>query len=101
VDVDSGLFDILVQRNYDRRWSKTMLTPKKRKPRGVDMSRDLRRCCSYGTRISCAFAADRPDVSDELVFPSDVGTPLEMNNFYARVVQAAFVHGGTAKDPVS
>src|SRR5262249_46203579 len=34
---------IVVQRNYDRRWSRRMLTPKSRKSRRVDMSRELRR----------------------------------------------------------
>jgi integrase len=33
---------MLVQRNYDRRWSRKMLTPKNRKSRRVDMSRSLR-----------------------------------------------------------
>ncbi len=33
---------LLVQRNYDRRWSKTMVTPKSSKSRRVDMSKDLR-----------------------------------------------------------
>src|SRR5205823_13318002 len=34
---------ILLQRTYDRRWSKRMLTPKSKKSRRVDMSRELRR----------------------------------------------------------
>jgi integrase len=34
---------MVVRRNYDRRWSHKMLTPKSRKPRRVDMSRELRR----------------------------------------------------------
>lgn len=34
---------ILVQRNYDRRWSRKMLTPKSKKPRRVDVSPELRR----------------------------------------------------------
>lgn len=38
-DIDRFL---LVQRNYDRRWSKKMLTPKSGKPRRVDMSCELR-----------------------------------------------------------
>ena len=44
-----------------------------------------------------AFSADKPDVSDELVFPSEVGTPIEMNNFYARVFKPLLVTAGLRK----
>lgn len=62
---------ILVQRNYDRRWSRTMLTPKNTKSRRVDMSRELQRVLLEYRRERMAAAAGRkPDASDELVFPS-------------------------------
>ncbi len=75
---------IVVQRNYDRRWSKSMLTPKSRKPRRVDMSRDLRRVL-LELRNNPPVKAGNASVDSGLVFPSQAGTPIEMNNFYARV----------------
>ena len=42
---------IIVQRNYDQRWSGTMLTPKNRKSRRVDMSRQLRHVIGRGVRF--------------------------------------------------
>src|SRR5215471_8600950 len=64
---------LLVQRNYDRRWSRTMLTPKSRKPRRVDMSRELRRVPLQlrAQGLAAAFAAGKSDISEDLVFPSD------------------------------
>jgi hypothetical protein len=37
------------------------------------------------TRLLQAFAKAKSDISDELVFPSEAGTPIEMNNFSERV----------------
>jgi integrase len=78
---------ILVQSNYDRRWSRKMLTPKSRKPRRVDTSRELRRALLQlrDDRLVKAFAKGKSDISDDLVFPSEAGTPIEMNNFSERV----------------
>jgi integrase len=77
---------VLVQRNYDRRWSRRMLTPKSKKPRRVDMSRELR---SALTQLRDKQRAEQGEHQSQdvvgLVFPSQNGTPLEMNNFYARV----------------
>jgi len=75
---------IVVQRNYDRRWSKRMLTPKSRKPRRVDMSRELRRGL-LELRDKQRTEAESSRANSGLVFPSQTGTPIEMNNFYARV----------------
>jgi integrase len=87
---------IVVQRNYDRRWSHKMLTPKSKKPRRVDMSRELRRVLLEvrDRRLVKAFADGRPDISDELVFPSEVGTPIEMNNFSQRVFKPLLATAG-------
>jgi integrase len=86
---------IVVQRNYDRRWSHKMLAPKSKKPR-VDMSRELRRVLLEvrDHRLVKAFADDKPDISDELVFPSEVGTPIEMNNFSQRVFKPLLARAG-------
>ena len=76
---------IVVQRNYDRRWSKRMLTPKSRKSRRVDMSRELRRALLDLRDKTADKRKDRKGNGCQLVFPSQTGTAMEMNNFYARV----------------
>jgi integrase len=90
---------LLVQRNYDRRWSRRMLTPKNRKSRRVDMSRELRRTLLTlrDQRLVAAFTEGRLDNSEELVFPSEVGTPIEMNNFCQRVFQPLLAQAGLRK----
>ena len=40
------------------------------------------------------FAAGKFDISDELVFPSEVGTPIEMNNFSERVFKPLLSRAG-------
>jgi integrase len=76
---------ILVQQNYDRRWSRRMLTPKNRKSRRVDMSRELRRVLLQLRQEHDAQGhEDKGFNAARLVFPSQSGTPIEMNNFYAR-----------------
>ena len=83
-DVDRYM---VVQRNYDRRWSRKMLTPKNRKSRRVDMSRELRQTllALRDERLIAAFAEGKSGVTEDLVFPSEAGTPIEMNNFCQRV----------------
>jgi integrase len=90
---------ILVQRTYDRRWSHKMLTPKSKKPRRVDMSRELRRVSSnFGTkRLVKAFGEGKSDIAEELVFPSEAGTPMEMNNFSERVLKPLLAQAGLRK----
>src|SRR5215831_17576109 len=75
---------LLVQRNYDRRWSRAMLTPKNHKARRVDMSRELRRVL-WTLRNQRSLEKAGRDFSDDLIFPSEAGTPIEMNNFAQRV----------------
>ena len=73
-----------------------MLTPKSRKPRRVDMSRELRRLLLQlrDERLVKAFAEGKLDISEELVFPSDAETPIEMNNFTARVFKPLLTKAG-------
>ena len=54
---------------------------------GVDISRELRRALLQlpDDRLVKAFAKGKSDISDELVFTSEAGTPIEMNNFSERV----------------
>jgi integrase len=87
---------IIVQRNYDRRWSRKMLTPKSGKPRRVDMSRELRRVLMQhrDDRLVKALAKGKSDISDDLVFPSEAGTPTEMNNFSERVFKPSLAGAG-------
>ena len=75
---------LLVQRNYDRRWSRAMLTPKNHKARRVDMIRELRRVL-WTLRNQRSLEKAGRDFSDDLIFPSEAGTPIEMNNFAQRV----------------
>ena len=87
---------ILVQRTYDRRWSRRMLTPKSNKPRRVDMSRQLRSVLLElrDGRLLEVFVQGESDISDELVFPSEAGTPIEMNNFSERVFKLLLTQAG-------
>ena len=86
---------VLVQRNYDRRWSRRMLTPKSKKPRRVDMSRELRSALVQ-LRDKRRTEQGEPQSQDVvgLVFPSQNGTPIEMNNFYARVFKPLVARAG-------
>ncbi|SPE29813.1 Putative Phage integrase (fragment) [Acidobacteriia bacterium SbA2] len=87
---------IVVQRNCDRRWSHKMLTPKNKKPRRVDISREVRRVLLQlrDDRLVKAFTEGKSDISDVLVFPSEAGTPIEMNNFSERVFKPLVSHAG-------
>jgi len=93
-DDDSNRY-ILVQRNYDRRSGK-FLTPKSKKPRRVDLSRELRRVLIelHDDRLLEAFGRGRKSVADELVFPSEVGTVLNMSNVVLRYFLPALERAG-------
>jgi len=73
-----------------------MLTPKSKKPRRVDISRELRHVLLQlrDERLDKAFAEGKSDISDELVFPSEAGTPIEMNNFSERVFKPLLSRAG-------
>jgi Phage integrase family len=68
-----------VQRNYVHG---KYTTPKSKKPRQVDLSRELRRALMElrDKRMLEAFMAGKAGVADDLVFPSTAGTPLDPNN---------------------
>jgi hypothetical protein len=87
---------LVVERNYDRRWSRKMLTPKSHKPRRVDMSRALRRVLLElrKERLAQALEAGRSDIFEDLVLLSDVGTTIEMNNFCQRVFAPLLAKAG-------
>src|SRR5947207_4007287 len=48
-------------------------------------------------RLVKTFAAGKFDISDELVFPSEAGTPIEMNNFSERVFKPLLSRAGLGK----
>jgi integrase len=83
-DRDSNRY-ILVQRNYDRR-SRKFLTPKSKKPRRVDLSRELRNVLLelQDQRMLLAFGRGQDSVADDLVFPSEKGTVLNVSNIVRR-----------------
>jgi integrase len=76
-----------------------MLIPKSKKSRRVDMSRQLRRTLLElrDQRLVTAFTEGKCDMSDELVFPSEAGTPIEMNNFIPRVFKSLLACAGLRK----
>jgi len=76
---------LLVQRGYDRRWSRSMLTPKNSKSRRVDMSGELRQTLLRLRGTAAGSGGEKTTISRKLVFPSEAGTPIEMNNFSERV----------------
>jgi integrase len=87
---------ILVQRSYDHRWARAFTSTKSKKPRRVDMGRELRRVLLElrDERLIKAFTEGRESITDELVFPSEAGTPLEINNFVARVFEPLLEKAG-------
>ncbi len=74
---------ILVQRNWVYG---SFTSPKSKKSRRVDLSRQLRRVLLElrDKRLLGAFLSGRSSLSDELVFPSETGTVLQPENLYHR-----------------
>jgi len=74
---------ILVQRNYVYG---QFTTPKSKKPRRVDLSRQLRATllALRDERLMEAFLAGKNSVSDELVFPAPEGGVLDPDHLYSR-----------------
>jgi len=87
---------ILVQRNFDHRWARDFTSTKSKKPRRVDMSKELRKVLLglRDERFLEAFAQGKASLTDELVFPSEAGTPLEINNFVARTFEPLLEQAG-------
>lgn len=90
---------ILVQRNYDHRWSRKFSTPKSKKARRVDLSRHLRTALLNlrDERLVAAFAAGHHSIAENLVFPSQSGTVLNMNNFIKRIFVPLVERAGLRK----
>ena len=71
-------------------------TPKSKKPRRVDLSRQLRQTLMIlrDQRLSEAFAEGRTTVAGDLVFPSQAGTPVKPDNIAVRYMQPALKRAG-------
>ncbi len=87
---------IVVQHNYVRR---EHTTPKSKKSRRVDMSRELRRVLIElrDKRLLEAFLRGENDISEELVFPSPEGSILDPDNLYHRYFQPVLSKAGLRK----
>lgn len=92
---DSNGF-ILVQHNYVRR---EHTTPKSKKSRRVDLSRDLRReLISLRDRhLLDAFLKGKTDIGDQLVFPSPEGAIIDPDNLYHRLFLPVLAKAGVRK----
>jgi hypothetical protein len=86
----------VIDRNYNPRWVRAFTTTKSKEPRRVDMGKELRHVLLElrDERLIKAFAEGQDSIADELVFPSEVGTPLEINNFVARVFEPLLEKAG-------
>ena len=91
-EADSNRF-ILVQRNYS---FGAFTTPKNKKSRRVDMSRQLRATLVElrDQRLLQAYLRGNTSISDELVFPSQAGTPIKPDNIAVRYMQPALEKAG-------
>jgi len=89
---DSNRF-ILVQRNYSLG---QFTTPKNHRTRRVDLSRQLRMVLLQlrDKRLLDAFLEGKTSISDELVFPSQAGTPIKPDNIAVRYMQPALEKAG-------
>ena len=84
---------IFVQRNWV---SGRFTSPKSKKNRRVDMSRQLRAVLIElrDRRLLEAFLKDKKSISDDLVFPSEAGTVLQPENLYHRYFLPVLDHAG-------
>jgi len=89
---DSNRF-ILVQHNYVNR---QFTTPKSKKSRRVDLSRQLRRELLEirDQRLLKAFTEGKASIADELVFPSPNGLVLDPDNLIKRYFLPSIEHAG-------
>jgi integrase len=87
---------ILVQRNYSLG---KFTTPKSGKSRRVDLSRQLRGVLLKvrDDRLLAAFLNGKTSISDELVFPSEAGTPIAPDNIAVRYMNPALERAGLRK----
>jgi integrase len=91
-ELDRNRF-ILVQRNYSLG---AFTTPKNKKSRRVDLSRQLRAVLLdlRDKRLLQAFLDGKTSISDELVFPSKAGTPIKPDNIAKRYMTPALEKAG-------
>ena len=87
---------IFVQHNYVLR---EHTTTKSKKPRRVDMSRELRRVllALRDARLLAAYMKNESDITNELVFPSPDGGILDPDNLYHRLFIPALTKAGIRK----
>jgi integrase len=89
---DSNRF-ILVQRNYV---CGRFTSPKSKKSRRVDLSKQLRAVllAQRDTRLLDAMLAGKASIADDMVFPSEGGTPIKPDNIAVRYMVPALEKAG-------
>jgi len=94
-DDDSNRY-VLVQRNYSLG---KFTTPKNGKSRRVDLSRQLRKVLLElrDKRLLDAYLKGQASISDDLVFPSQAGTPIAPDNITVRYMNPALEEAGLRK----
>jgi integrase len=87
---------ILVQRHY---YMGHFGTSKTHECRRVDMSKQLRQIlmAHQENALLRAFQLGKTSIADELVFPSEAGTPISPDNIGPRYMQPALVQAGLRK----
>ncbi len=87
---------ILLQRNYSLG---KFTAPKNGRSRGVDLSRQLRRVLLElrDNRLLHAYLKGQNSISDDLVFPSEAGTPIAPDNIAVRYMNPALEKAGLRK----
>ncbi len=87
---------LLVQRNYVHG---QFTTPKSKKSRRVDLSKQLRQILLQirDARLVDAYAVGKATIADDLVFPSRVGTVLDPDNLYHYHFLPALAKAGLRK----
>ena len=87
---------ILVQRNFV---CEHFTTPKSGKWRRVDLSKQLRAVLLElrDRRLLEAMMQGKASIADDLVFPSEAGTPLKPDNIAVRYMQPALEQAGLRK----
>jgi integrase len=92
-DVDGANRFFFVRRNWvEGQFGK----PKRGKERRVDLSKQLRRVLIElrDKQMLKAYLAGKASVADELLFPSEAGTPLNGSNVYSRYFVPAIEKAG-------
>jgi integrase len=84
---------LLVQRNFVQG---KFTTPKSKKSRRVDLSRELRRTLLElrDTRLLTAMMAGKTGIAEDLIFPSKAGTVLDPNNLVHYQFLPCLEHAG-------